>query len=241
MRLTSDPWEDNLPIWHPSGNIIAFVCARGGNWDIFTKPGDGSGAERPLVATPLNECPDDWSPDGRYLVYRVGDPKRNSDLWYLKKKEDGSGYESVPFLQTPSEEGEAAFSPDGRFLAYVSNESGKPEVYVQRFPEGGGRQQVSVNGGRQPRWSRDAGELFYLEGETLMAVPVTTGLRFSPGIPRPLFKAPSLFRQQGEVRRTYDVSADGRRFLLAEPPVPSEPVIRVVRNWFAEFQDRRQP
>jgi len=189
----------------------------------------------------LNECPDDWSPDGRYLVYRVGDPKRNSDLWYLKKKEDGSGYESVPFLQTPSEEGEAAFSPDGRFLAYVSNESGKPEVYVQRFPEGGGRQQVSVNGGRQPRWSRDAGELFYLEGETLMAVPVTTGLRFSPGIPRPLFKAPSLFRQQGEVRRTYDVSADGRRFLLAEPPVPSEPVIRVVRNWFAEFQDRRQP
>ena len=83
--------------------------------------------------------------------------------------------------------------------------------------------------------------MFYLEGETLMAVPVTTGLRFSPGIPRPLFKAPSLFRQQGEVRRTYDVSADGRRFLLAEPPVPSEPVIRVVRNWFAEFQDRRQP
>jgi Tol biopolymer transport system component len=240
MRLTSEPSANGNPIWHPSENIVTFVSYRRGNGDIFARPADGSGTERPLVATPLDEHPFDWSPDGRCLVYRVVDPKGGSDLWYLKKKDDGSGYESAPFLQTPFGETEAAFSPDGGFLAYVSGESGRGEVYVQRFPEGGGRRQVSVNGGIQPRWRKDGRELFYSEGETLMAVPVTIGSTFSAGVPRPLFKALGLLREPGEQGQRYDVSADGRRFLLAEPvDEAAEPVIRVVRNWFTEFRDRQ--
>jgi hypothetical protein len=233
-RLTSEPTVESHPIWDRSGNSITYYSNRRGNRDIFSKPADGRGTATPLVAGPLNENPEDWSSDGSVLVYSVDDPQRKGDLWYLKRKVDGS-YEPVPFLQTPFAESEAALSPDGRYLAYKSNESGRAEIYVQRFPEGGPKQQISINGGHYPRWRKDGTELFYVAGETLMAAPVTTGSHFSVGVPGPLFKNTDL---DSDGRR-YDVSSDGRRFLIAERAEESaKPVIRVVRNWFTEFRDR---
>ena len=232
-RLTSEPTDCAHPIWDSSGSTITYVSNRRGNWDIFNEPADSRGAATPLVAGPLDEDPQGWSQDGSLLVYEVLDPKRNADLWYLKRKEDG-GYEAVPFLQTPAYESEAALSPDGRYLAYVSNESGREEVCVQRFPEGGTKQQISTNGGRQPRWRKDGTELFYVAGDTLMATPVKTEPLFAIGAPRPLFKSTSLEEMSGR----YDVASDGR-FLIAERAGESaKPVIRVVRNWFTEFRDR---
>ena len=111
------------------------------------------------------------------------------------------------------------------------------------FRESGRKVTVSNNGGHQPRWSRDGKELFYVQGETLMAVSVSTDGEFSAGSPEPLFNHPGLRRALGQPR--YDVSLDGRRFILPEPvgfeegkTIPS--TIHVVQNWYEEFRDREQ-
>jgi Tol biopolymer transport system component len=236
-RFSSGEGLGGSPIWHPSGESIAFRSKRLGNWDILVKPADGSGEATPIGASPVDGTPDDWSPDGNFLLYSVLDPKLGSDLWYLKKNH-AEAYEPAPFLQTPSPETQGRFSPDGRFVAYVSDESGRAEVYVTPFPEGDGRHPVSLSGGVWPRWRRDGKELFYVApGETLMAAPVETQSQFSTGRPKALFVASGLGLEFGGQR--FDVSADGSRFLVPESSDAASK-IRVVRNWFAEFHDRRE-
>ena len=132
-----------------------------------------------------------------------------------------------------------SISPDGRFLAYKSDESGRFEVYVRRFPEGGGKVQVSTNGGVQPRWRGDSRELYYVEGETLVAVPLTTEPEFTVG------KAVRLFEHTGITRvggQQYDVSADGQRFVVTDSVEEEEATsaVRIVQNWFAEFKETQE-
>ena len=192
-----------------------------------------------LAGTDLPELPNDWSPDGKYLLYGVNDLENGWDLWYLNRKEDGSGFDSAPFLQTSFNEHSAKFSAQGRFVTYVSDQSGQDQVYVRPFPEGEGQWQVSTQGGVQPRWSRDGKELFYVEGDTLMAVEVSTRPSFTTGATTHLFQNPNLRATE----RRYDVSPDGQRFVLVET-IESEkakaPSIHVVENWYAEFRDREQ-
>ena len=239
-RLTFDAALDGRPIWSPSGKEITFRSTRQGNDDIYTRPADGTGEPVLLVGTPLSERPSDWSHDGKYFLYRVRDEETGWDLWYLRSNEDGSGFGPVPFLQSPFGELVGKFSPDSRFVAYVSDESGGNEVYVRPFPGGDGKWQVSGNGGTQPRWSKDGKELFYVERDTLMAVAVATAPSFTSGPVTRLFQDASL---PGTTPR-YDVSADGRRFVLIEPVAVAEekpPSIHIVENWFEEFKDRSEP
>ena len=206
-RLTFDPAVDSIPQWSPSGNEITFLSIRQGNFDIFSRPSDGTGEPVLLVGTELNEVPYDWSADGKYLFYTVADPENGLDLCYLKRKEDGSGFEPFPFLQMPFNEGTPKISPDGRFMAYCSDEWGQFEIHVQPFPEGRGNWPVSTNGGCQPRWSRDGKDLFYVAGDTLLAVAVTTTPSFSFSVPTPLFRNPNLVAANCN-QILYDVSAD---------------------------------
>ena len=232
MRLTFDSAGTLRPIWSPEGDRIAYNT-RG---DVFVKPADGTGEATALVATAAIEGVSDWSRDGEYILYHSRDDETTPfEIWYLKRKGDSGGWEPHPFSQTGSNEMVGMFSPDGRFVAYLSDETGRFEVYVQAFPAGGGKQQVSFNGGRQPLWSKDGTELFYVQAQTLMAVEVTTKPTFSAGSTRKLFQA----RFTLGLGTKYDVSADGQRFVLAArvgEEVP--PVIRVVQNWFAEFKGR---
>ena len=241
-RLSSAPERDRRPVWSPSGDEVAFSSDRAGNQDIFLRQADGSGEEKVLAATPRVGLLSDWSRDGKYLLYHTTDPETGADLWYMERNEDGSGWEPHPFLQSPFGEYVPRFSPDGRYVAYVSNESGQMEVYVQPFPEGGRKVTVSSNGGTKVRWSRDGKELFYVEGQTFVAVSVSSGSSFSVGSATRLFEHPGL--RSGNNYAPYDVSADGQRFILAEPVAEGadtpEPSIRVVQNWFAEFRDREQ-
>ena len=240
-RLTFDAAPDGRPIWSPSGKEIAFRSNRGEGYDkIYIRPADGTGEPALLVDNPLDEIPNDWSPDGKYLLYSVNGEETAWDLWYLKRKEDGSGFEPVPFLQTSFSERAAKFSPDGRFVAYVSDESGRNEVYVRPFPGGDGKWQVSGNGGTQPRWGKDGKELFYVERDTLMAVAVATTPSFTSGAVTRLFQDAYLL---GLDAPRYDVSGDGRRFVLREPVAGTEekpPSIHIVENWFEEFRGREQ-
>ena len=241
-RLTTGPEVDGGPVWSPTGEAVAFNSDRAGNLDIFLRQADGSGEAKVLLATPRNELLTDWSRDGKYLLYWLDDPETGGDLWYLERNEDGSAWEPHPFLHTLFNEHAAKFSPDRRYVAYVSDRSGQWEVYVQPFPEGGSQSTVSSNGGTQPRWSRDGKELFYVEGSTLVAVSVSSGAAFSVGSARPLFEHPNLRDGPGFSHSRYDVSADGRQFVLPElvdlGEEAPEPSIRVVQNWFEDFRER---
>ena len=237
-RLTFHAAVDSQPIWSPSGEKITFRSRRQGD-DIYSRPADGTGEIELLAGADLPEYSCDWSPDGKYLLYRVNDPKNLRDLWYLKRKEDGSDFDSLPFVQTSFNESEAKFSPRGHFVAFVSDQSGQDQVYVRTFPEGERQSQVSTRGGGQPRWSRDGKELFYVVDDTLMAVEVSTRPSFTTAATTRLFQDASLRSTTGH---RYDVSPDGRRFVLVETIESEEakaPSIHVVQNWFAEFRDRR--
>jgi eukaryotic-like serine/threonine-protein kinase len=135
----------------------------------------------------------------------------------------------MAFLDGDFNESQAQFSPEGKWMAYVSDETGGPQIYVQSFPTLGGKWQISTDGGTQPRWRRDGKELFYLAPDRkLMAVTVKTGDTFERETPRPLFQtALSLV----DLRQTYAVSADGRRFLLNTPVETASSPMTIVLNW----------
>jgi serine/threonine protein kinase/Tol biopolymer transport system component len=233
-RFTSDAAFEAPAAWSPSGDELVYGYFRGGgNVDIFAKPSAGNGEAKPLVATPAVEGLPDWSPDGKYLIYDTVAPETRRDLLYRERRPDGRLGEAVTFLKTPHDESGARFSPNGRFVAYVSNESGRNEVYVRDFPGGSKKWQISAEGGGNPRWRPDGKELFYTQGRRLMAVPSSIEPVFSPGSPVELFTRPSLQPQ-------FDVSPDGKRFLIRERSNAPPLSIHVVHNWFEEFRAREQ-
>ena len=240
-RLTTNPEDDyGGPVWSPNGQQLAFTSLRGSFAHIFVRQAAGGGEEKELSATPLFEFVSDWSRDGKYLIYRRNDPETGADVWYLERGESGSDWEPHPFLQTSFREFGPSFSPDSRYVAYVSDESGRAEVYVQPFPHGGRKVTVSNSGGTQVRWSRDGKELFYVEGSTLVAVPVSMGPPLSLGTTTRLFKHPG-FEKDNPLAPTFDASSDRQRFVVAEPlGVSSNASIRVVQNWYEEFRGREQ-
>jgi Tol biopolymer transport system component len=241
-RFTSDAAAEQLGAWSPSGDEIVYASNRNGNFDIFSRPSNGNGEPRLLVGTPLNERSPDWSPGRQYLIYAAFSPGTRHDLLYRERRPDGTLGDPVVFLQTPSDEGNPRFSPDGRYVAYMSDESGQFEVYVRSFPSGAQRWQISASGGVLPRWRRDGKEIFYLERGRLLTVSVTTQPAFSPGAPAPLFVQAGAVPPAPSARFTgsYDVSPDGKRFLVRQRP-PNEPplAIHVVHNWFEEFRGRQ--
>ena len=192
------------------------------------------GIEEPVVNSSLNMLPNDFSPDGRLLVYRTLVNGRNRiGIVPLVGERTLRLFDPSPFNWAGSQ-----VSPDGRWLAYNADESGQWEVYVQSFPApGGGKWQISKDGGWFPRWRRDGRELFYYtRDERLMAVPVRSATSLDVGAAVPLFEAHLLngptygpgFRSQ------YDVARDGQRFLLNVPLDDADASsITVVLNWTA--------
>src|SRR6185436_5930673 len=113
-----------------------------------------------------DKVPTSWSSNG-FLMYESasGDDR---DLWVLPHPEKGDS-QPVPYLRTKAAEGLGRFSPDGTWVAYVSNESGRPEVYIRPFdpqrPQesaSGGRWLLSREGGFRPAWAKDGRELLYV-------------------------------------------------------------------------------
>ncbi len=244
-RLTFEDVTESDPAWSPSGREIAYRHNDPGPGDtLMRKSADGTGEAVVLVESESNLRWPDWSHDGRYLVYTESNSETQRDIRYVELGSDGAASEPVTFLSTPANEDRPQLSPDGRFLAYVSNESGRTEIYVQPFPNGAGKWQVSGNGGDQIRWSSDGSELFYAEGGlTLMVVSVSTEQGFTLGQPQMLFASPDLALATG-AGRSYDVSADGQRFVMTAPAQEGDggevapPSIRIVENWYEEFRDR---
>jgi Tol biopolymer transport system component len=231
-RLTFDPDPEALGAWKPSGDEILYSSGRNGNMDVFSRPANGNDGAKQLTSGPLAEIATDWSQDQRFILYWTASPDAKSALFYRERRNDGSFGEPVPFLKTMFNERGGKFSPDGNFVVYVSDESGRYEVYVRDFPKGNQKVQISSNGGIAPRWSRNGKEIFYIEQRKLMAVSVATHPSFSPGTPAVLFEKRSL------ATANYDVTSDGKRFIILDRPNERPLLIHVVNNWFEEFRGR---
>jgi serine/threonine protein kinase/Tol biopolymer transport system component len=211
-RLTFNPALDEGAIWSPEGSSIVFTSNRGGSGQLYQLAASGAGDEKLLVRS--GSYPGDWSPDGRYLIYRTQDVKTKYDIWALPMEGDGKPF---PVVQTNFDERDAQFSPDGRWIAYESDESGRFEIYIQPFPGPGAKVPISTSGGAQVRWPRQSKELFYIGlDERLMSVSIhlpSKGESLEVGKPIALFKA-NVGGAVNVQRQQYVVSPDGQRFLI---------------------------
>ncbi len=241
-RLTFEDQREFFPAWSPSGREIVYQY-EGPPHRLMRRAADGTGEAVVLLEAETRLLRSEWSHDGRYLVYDASIPPAATDIRYIELGTDGEAGEPVMFLGSPADEQFAKLSPNGRFLAYESDESGRYEIYVLSFPGGDGKRQVSGNGGQQVRWRSDGRELYYVEGDTLMAVSVSTESAITLRQPQRLFEAPGFAIAGAGAGGGYDVSADGERFLTIAPVEGADaapPTIRIVENWYEEFRDRDQ-
>ena len=234
-RLTFGNSDDNdvSPVWSSDGTRILVSGRREGVVNLFLRASDGTGGESRLFPADQNVFANDWSRDGRWVIYTM--PKRERptdlDLWVVPMNGGVAGT-PMPYVTSSAREVQAEFSPDGRFVVYTSDESGTAEIYVQPFPNAtDGKWMISSGGGVEPRWSPDGRELFYFAGQTLMTVPVSLRPSFSSRTPMRLFNAPIQPGYTNDSDR-WQVAPDGRRFVLLVPAGPNQvPPIDVVVNW----------
>ncbi len=225
-RLTFDPGLDSTPAWSSDGRRIFFTSSRGGGTaQIYQKQADGSGQEELLFRSPEEKHHLHASPDGRWLAF---ERTVSSEIWQLSLE---SERKATPLLQAAYPQNSPRFSPDGRWIAYAANEAGQFQVYVQSFPPGRGKWQVSTEGGITPRWRSDAKELIYLQPPgKIMSVEVRASqavLEF--GVPKQLFEA-----RIGPVASHLGVSSDAQRFAI--PMLAGKDAwnpLTVVVNWMA--------
>jgi serine/threonine-protein kinase len=241
-KITFDGVND-FPVWSPDGGFVSYFSDLGQNTSIERKRADGTGESEQLVSAEHPGewvAPRAWSLDGNTLVYwrryrrlKTGD---TPGIWLA----DLAGDRSLrPFSTAGSKAYGPALSADGRWLAYVSEESDRPEVYVQPFPDGGDRHQVSTDGGQKPVWSPDGRAIYYrtVEANTFMRVPVDTSRGFRAGAATVLLEGTY---QEGPYynQRDYDIAPDGSSFVMVKPDDEwgKATEIRMVFNWFDELE-----
>ena len=242
-RLTFDDASDEAPLWTPDGKRIVFTSDRRNGSGFFWKAADGSGGDEPLGAeSDVSIIPASWSRDGKALV--VNTARGNYDIRIMSM--DGE-HETKMLLQEEYHERQPQISPDGQWIAYSSNESGAYEIYARPFPNvDGGRWQVSTSGGTSPLWSPDSKELFYRNGESVMAVAVEMEPNLRFGTPKELFRGKYLFPLDADLSQQtmWDIHPDGKRFLMIKTFTTEStegaqrPKINIVLNWFEELKER---
>jgi hypothetical protein len=202
---------------------------------LYWREADGSGSEERLyehdrvsfTTTTLGS----WSPNGRVLVFTIGDAATGADIWTFSLDDQ----QPKPLIQTQYVEGQPALSPNGRWLAYTSNVSGRTEVYVQPFPDLAAEWTISADGGSEPRWAGNGQELFYRNGSEMMAVDIQTQPTFQPQAARVLFE-----RSDMAGTRSYDVTPDGQQFVIIKQDESTRPLTEahVVLGWAEELKRR---
>jgi serine/threonine-protein kinase len=237
-KLTTDG-VSHAPVWTPDGKHIAFRSWKAGTMTMWWMPSDRSGPEERLTMVGARQSVVSFSPDGRYLAFTqmemggmgmeagemammgpggAGTETGGTGIWILPMQGDRTPqrFASSKFIQ-----GSGRFAPDGKWVAYCSNEEGgRNEVFVQPWPGPGPKIKVSSEGGTDPLWSRNGKELFYRNGDRMMAVAISLAGGFRTGKPQLLWKAryshgmSSSCGPPGTTEGNYDVAGDGRRFLM---------------------------
>jgi serine/threonine-protein kinase len=244
-RVTYDSAAEYRPRWLPDGRSIGFMSNRSPSSDLFTRNADGTGSDSVALDLPAGIYEGAWSRDGRWVLARTGGVLGQvgaRDIVALHV-----GVDSAPSVAVASpvfDEAAFALSPDARWLAYESNETGRTEVYIRPFPTtDASKTQVSTERGLAPLWSRDGRELFFVNGNREMVVrTVAPGPELRLGEPRVLFPLhPDLYLDDPENYTPYDISADGRRFIMAKlirEARPTATQMVVAEHWFTELRER---
>ena len=232
-RETGSPGGNVSAVWSPDGTRVLFSASRKAvRFQMFERPAAGGGEEALVFASGDSVHAEDWSPDGRFIVYS-NLPAPTSDLILLRV----SDRQSTTLVASRFNEGNARISPDGRWLAYTSNETGRPEIYLRPFPDGTASVLISVGGGSEPSWRRDGHELFYLAPNGgLMSVALTAADVVKASRPTELFRTQIPPNRQ-PLGISYAATADGQRFLVptavGDPP---EAAVTVILNWARALQ-----
>lgn len=229
-RLTFDPSTHLRPIWSHDGSRIIFSSNREGSFHIYHKASNGAGTDDLLLDSDADDQAEACSLDGKYLAFlrRKLPQQHTSDIWILPLTARGKPF---PLIAGEFDKQFPAFSPDGRWLAYASNESGRFEIYIAPFPGAKGLWQVSSSGGTFPRWREDGKEVFYLGSDSRVRVTeiAARGSSVRVGSTDVLFRIQTVPTPLSP----FDVTADGRRFLINAMPSGednSEPVTLLI-NW----------
>jgi len=231
-QLNFDRARDFFPVWMPDGHHLIFASSHSGSLALFRQSADGTGGRELLASGSGGMVPSGITPDGSQVLFSF----RSRDVNILSL--DGTG-RTHALVETSFNERNGVVSPDGRWLAYESDSSGQFEIYVQPFPNvNGGQWKVSSAGGTRPLWSPNGHELFYVgPSGALMAARVDSrGSAWSASTPQKIVDGPyvTITAASG---RNYDVSRDGRRFLMVKPAANrASPHIVIVQNWFEELR-----
>jgi serine/threonine protein kinase len=243
--LTNGENENSWPVW--DGKKIIYRSSRDGNIDIYDikrKAADGSGDVEILGSPPVKPGPFSLSKDGRTLLsWDITYSPHQTIISMLSLE---SGLVRKPLLQSKSYEQHPVISPNGQWLAYASDETTRNEVYVRPFPDvnKGGGGIVSTNGGYGPLWSPNGRELFYRDGDSVMAVEVKTEPAFKiVKEAKEIFRGTYFSPETGSAKSAmWDISSDGKRFVMIKETESSASTaggprkICVILNWFEELK-----
>jgi serine/threonine-protein kinase len=237
-RLTFSESE-TYPVWTPDGRRLIWASGRAGPLNVYMQAADGTGKAERLTENPNFQRPMSMTPDGKQVVLWEDQPGRGNAALTILDLETRT---QSPLVVSPAAVGNGEISPDGRWLAYDSSETGQTEVFASRFPDvGSGKRQVSRNGGRTPRWAHNGSELFYRELDGSI-----TGVRVDTSAGQFVTSSPAKLVPGGRYVmsaswRQFDVTPDGRRFLMSKDAGESADGERgfiVVEHWVEELKRR---
>jgi Tol biopolymer transport system component len=228
-RFTSDASDDFNPAWSPDGARIAFTSDRRGTLDLYVKNASGTGEDELLLSSQLAKNVEDWSQDGRWILFNESGEGNRARLAVLSVEDR----KTQDFGRPPFREQQGRLSPDGKWMAYQSNETGRFEVFIRAFPPAGRKWQISNAGGAEPEWRGDGKELFYTTPQDparIMAVDVTDAKgAIKAGLPHALF---DLRLPGGALRNRFVATPDGKKFLAIAPPEQKAAnSFTVIVNW----------
>jgi Tol biopolymer transport system component len=235
-RWTSNPLWDQHPIWSADNSEAIFFSNRAGTGDLYRKR-IGGGDETLFYKSDVRVWPTDWSDDGKLVMFEARDSNNQWDL--LTVPSSGNG-KPEPFVATRFNERQGTFSPDGKWVAYSSDESGRYEIYIESFPRGGAKAQVSTKGGSEPQWRQDGKEIYFLQEGKISAADVTVvGSRSIVSESHVLVDGvtvgQSVFNPNAATE--YAASRDGKRFFLLLSPKESQSApTTLILNWPAALK-----
>ena len=226
-RITSNEGIDTCAVFSFDGNRIFFSSNRKGIFDLYEISSYGTDKAELLMkkSSSLDKIPNDCSSE--FLLYTQIDEKtakRDICVLPLSREQEPSRCSTTPF-----DERNPQFSPDGKWVAYESDESGRYEIYVKKFPDGS-RKQISNNGGTDPRWRHDGKELYYIDPSgKMMATAIKLSVQtVDSDTPIELFH-PKIVRAPGRVQ--YTVAPDGRFLVEIEVEESTSSPITIFTNW----------